>query len=133
MITFGAFSIYVDDQDRALRFYTELLGFTKKNDLLVGGARWLTIVPSAHVDGTELLLEPNGNPIAAEYQKNLYDARIPAAVFAVDDLVAEHRRLASLGVVFTMRPTEMGANLQAMLDDGCGNLILLNQPLSDAT
>ncbi|MGW1428011.1 VOC family protein [Streptomyces sp. NPDC002431] len=117
-------SVFVDDQERALRFYTEILGFTKKHDVPVGGTdRWLTVVSPEDPDGTELLLEPAGHPAARTYRDALVADGIPLAQFAVDDVRAEHERLSALGVRFVQEPTEMGPVTAAVLDDTCGNLI----------
>ncbi len=128
MIRVGVTSVFVDDQSKALAFYTEVLGFHKKRDIPLGEARWLSVMSPADPDGVELLLEPNGNPIASTYQSALREVGLPAhTVFVVDDLEAEHKRMSELGVVFTMAPTRMGEATQAVLDDTCGNLILLLQ------
>ncbi|MEV8455029.1 VOC family protein [Streptomyces sp. NPDC052095] len=117
-------SVFVDDQDRALHFYTEILGFTKKHDVPLGGTdRWLTVVSPEDPDGTELLLEPAGHPAARTYRDALVADGIPLAQFAVDDVRAEHERLSALGVRFAQEPTEMGPVTTAVLDDTCGNLI----------
>ncbi|MER5747205.1 VOC family protein [Streptomyces sp. NPDC002225] len=123
-------SVFVDDQERALRFYTEILGFTKKHDVPVGGTdRWLTVVSPEDPDGTELLLEPAGHPAARTYRDALVADGIPLAQFAVDDVRAEHERLSALGVRFVQEPTEMGPVTAAVLDDTCGNLIqIATQP-----
>ncbi|MFD7071437.1 VOC family protein [Streptomyces sp. NPDC059913] len=123
-------SVFVDDQERALRFYTEILGFTKKHDVPVGGTdRWLTVVSPEDPDGTELLLEPAGHPAARTYRDALVADGIPLAQFAVDDVRAEHERLSALGVRFVQEPTEMGPVTTAVLDDTCGNLIqIATQP-----
>jgi len=118
-------SIHVDDQDRALKFYTEKLGFQKKQDFPVGEFKWLTVVSPEEPDGTELLLEPDDNPAAKAYKKALYEQSIAAAAFAVHDIQAEYERLTGLGVEFTMEPTDMGGTTIAVLDDTCGNLIQL--------
>ncbi len=120
-------SVFVTDQERALRFYTEVLGFVKKHDVPVGEFRWLTVVSADDPDGTELVLEPDANPVSQAYQKGIFDQGIPAASFGVADIRAEHERLRSLGVAFTMEPTEAGAVTIAVLDDTCGNLIQLMQ------
>jgi len=119
--------VFVSDQDEALRFYTETLGFVKKHDLPVGEFKWLTVVSPDEPDGTELLLEPNENPVAQEYQKGIFDQGIPAASFSVTDIGAEYEKLKSLGVAFTMEPTEMGNVTIAVFDDTCGNLIQIMQ------
>ncbi|HOI58118.1 MULTISPECIES: VOC family protein [unclassified Methanoculleus] len=117
-------SIFVDDQDRALRFYTDVLGFVKKSDVSAGEYRWLTVVSPDDQGGTELLLEPNANPVARAYQKGIYEQGIPAASFGVEDTRAEYGRLKGLGVKFTMEPTEVLDRVTiAVFDDTCGNLI----------
>lgn len=128
-------SILVDDQDKALKFYTEMLGFIKKTEFPAGDAKWLTVVPAESTEGVEILLEPNwnpaiqidGKPAASEYQKILFTAGIPATTFGVDDVVKEHDRLMTLGVNFTMKPTKMGPVTLAIFDDTCGNLIAIAQ------
>lgn len=127
MIRISVTSVHVDDQDRALAFYTEILGFTKRQDIPLGSARWLTVVSSLAPDAVELLLEPNGNPIAATYQRELYAAGIPATTFATDDVRKEYQRLTALGVTFTGEPITRGGVTAAILDDTCGNLIGLHQ------
>ncbi len=119
--------VFVSDQDEALKFYTETLGFVKKQDVPVGEFKWLTVVSPEDPDGTELLLEPNENPVAQEYQKGLFGQGIPAASFSVTDVRAEYERLKSLGVAFTMEPTEMPGVTIAVFDDTCGNLVQLMQ------
>jgi catechol 2,3-dioxygenase-like lactoylglutathione lyase family enzyme len=117
-------SVLVDDQERALRFYTDVLGFQKKNDIpLGGGARWLTVVSPDDPQGTELLLEPDAHPAAGPFKAALVDDGIPATSFAVDDVQAEFERLSGLGVRFTQEPVEMGPVTTAVFDDTCGNLI----------
>ncbi|MEV8230397.1 VOC family protein [Streptomyces sp. NPDC079167] len=116
-------SVFVDDQEKALRFYTEALGFVKKADVPLGADRWLTVVSPEDPDGTELLLEPDGHPAAKPYKDALVKDGIPAASFAVDDVRAEFDRLRGLGVSFTQDPLEMGPVTTAVLDDTCGNLI----------
>ena len=120
-------SVFVDDQDKALTFYTEVLGFVKKTDVPLGEARWITVASAADPEGVELLLEPNGNPVAGTYQEGLKGQGIPATSFAVDDIAAEHARLAGLGVQFTQEPIQMGPVTTAVFDDTCGNLIQLAQ------
>ena len=120
-------SVFVSDQDEALRFYTETLGFVKKHDVPVGEFKWLTVVSPDDPDGTELLLEPNDNPVAQEYQKGIFDQGIPAASFSVTDIRAEYEKLKSLGVAFTMEPTELPNVTIAVFDDTCGNLIQIMQ------
>ena len=119
--------VFVSDQDEALRFYTETLGFVKKHDIPVGQFKWLTVVSPDDPDGTELLLEPNENPVSQTYQKGIYDQGIPAASFGVTDIRAEYEKLKSLGVAFTMEPTEVTNVTIAIFDDTCGNLIQIMQ------
>jgi catechol 2,3-dioxygenase-like lactoylglutathione lyase family enzyme len=116
-------SVFVDDQDKALGFYTDVLGFVKKTEIPLGEDRWLTVVSPEEPDGTELLLEPDGHPAVRPFKEALVEDGIPATSFAVDDVRAEHERLAALGVRFTQDPTEMGPVTTAVLDDTCGNLI----------
>lgn len=121
-------SVFVDDQAKALRFYTEVLGFVKKQDVPVGGTdRWLTVVSPDAPDGTELLLEPAHHPAVGPYRTALVADGIPAASFAVDDVPAEFERLRALGVHFTQEPVVMGPVTTAVLDDTCGNLIQIAQ------
>ncbi|MEU2672037.1 VOC family protein [Streptomyces sp. NPDC007164] len=116
-------SVFVDDQDKALRFYTDVLGFVKKHEVPVGEDRWLTVVSPEDPDGTELLLEPDGHRAVKPYRTALVEDGIPAASFAVDDVNAEFDRLRGLGVRFTQDPLETGPVTTAVLDDTCGNLI----------
>lgn len=116
-------SVFVSDQDKAEKFYTESLGFVKKQDVPVGEYRWLTVVSPDDPDGTELLLEPNDNPVSQAYQKGIFEQSIPAASFGVSDIRAEHERLKSLGVAFAMEPTEVAGVTIARFEDTCGNLI----------
>jgi catechol 2,3-dioxygenase-like lactoylglutathione lyase family enzyme len=116
-------SVLVDDQAKALRFYTEILGFVKKEDVPVGEARWLTVVSPDDRDGTELLLEPDGHPAAKPFKQALVADGVPYTSFAVDDVIAEYDRLRALGTRFTQEPLEMGSITTAVLDDTCGNLI----------
>ncbi|NEK93677.1 VOC family protein [Modestobacter muralis] len=118
-------SVFVDDQERALRFYTEKLGFVVKNDVPVGEHRWLTVVSAQDPDGVELVLEPDQHPAARAFKQALVADGIPFTAFAVDDVRAEHERLAAAGVVFTQPPLSMGPMTVAVLDDTCGNLIQL--------
>ena len=120
-------NVFVADQEKALQFYTEKLGFVKKEDVLVGAFRWLTVVSPEDQDGTELLLEPHDNPVAQAYQKGLVAAGIPAASFGVSDIEEEYERLKTLGVTFTMQPTQAGPVTIAVFDDTCGNLIQIMQ------
>jgi catechol 2,3-dioxygenase-like lactoylglutathione lyase family enzyme len=116
-------SVLVDDQEKELKFYTEVLGFVKKTDVPVGEARWLTVVSPEEPDGTELLLEPDGHPAAKPFKQALVDDGIPYTSFAVDDVQAEYERLRGLGVQFTQEPLEMESISTAVFDDTCGNLI----------
>jgi catechol 2,3-dioxygenase-like lactoylglutathione lyase family enzyme len=120
-------SVFVHDQDEALAFYTEVLGFRKKTEIPLGEAKWLTVVSPEAPDGVELLLEPNSNPAAKTYQKAIFDQGIPATTFAVDDIEREYERLTGRGVRFTMKPTKAGPATLAVFDDTCGNLIQLHQ------
>ena len=120
-------SVFVDDQDKALRFYTEVLGFIKKHDVPVGEYKWLTVVSPDDPDGTELLLEPDDHPAVKPYKEALVNDGIPVTAFAVDDVQAEFERLSGLGVEFTQKPTAMGPVTTAVLDDTCGNLIQIAQ------
>ena len=120
-------SIFVDDQAKALDFYTRVLGFRLKNDVPVGEHRWLTVVSPEDPEGTELLLEPSVHPAVKPYKTALVDDGIPATSFQVDDLDSQHERLLSLGVTFTLAPTNAGPVRMAVLDDTCGNLIQLVQ------
>jgi catechol 2,3-dioxygenase-like lactoylglutathione lyase family enzyme len=120
-------SVFVDDQRKALDFYTNVLGFQKKRDIPLGGASWLTVVSPDQPDGTELLLEPSGHPAVNPFKNAIVEDGIPAASFAVDDAHAEFDRLRSRGVRFTQEPTEMGGVTMAVFDDTCGNLIQIVQ------
>ncbi len=120
-------SVFVDDQQKALDFYTNTLGFRKKTDIDLGGASWLTVVSPDQPDGTELLLEPSGHPAVKPYKDALVADGIPATSFAVDDVRAECDRLRSNGVQFTQDPIEMGGVTAAVFDDTCGNLIQIVQ------
>lgn len=122
-------SILVDDQDRALKFYTEVLGFKKKHDIPVGEYRWITVVSPEGPDDVELVLEPNANPAAKTYQQALFAQGIPLTAFEVTDLKAEFARLKELQVAFTKEPTPAGPVMIAVFSDTCGNLIQLYQPL----
>ena len=119
--------IYVDNQDKALTFYTEVLGFLQKADFLIGSFRWLTVVSPEEPDGTELLLEPNDNPAPKLSQAALFQQGIPATAFAVSNLQHEYERLKQQGVVWTREPTQMGPVTIAIFDDTCGNFIQLVQ------
>lgn len=116
-------SVYVDDQDKALRFYTEVLGFLKKHEIPIGTDKWLTVVSLEDPDGTELLLEPDGHPAVRPYKEALVQDGIPLASFAVDDVHSEFVRLREQGVRFTQEPLKMGPVTTAVFDDTCGNLI----------
>jgi catechol 2,3-dioxygenase-like lactoylglutathione lyase family enzyme len=116
-------SIHVDDQAKALAFYTDVLGFVKKNDIPLGEYRWLTVVSPAEPDGVELVLEPSDHPAVGPYKDALVADGIPFTSFAVDDVQKEYERLRGLGVTFTQEPTVMGPVTTAVLDDTCGNLI----------
>jgi predicted enzyme related to lactoylglutathione lyase len=116
-------SVYVDDQGKALRFYTEVLGFAKKNDFSQGPFRWLTVASPEEPDGTELQLALNDNPAARTYQQAMFEQGQPAAMFYVDDVQGEHDRMKPLGAEFTMPPTKVTGSTIAMLNDTCGNLI----------
>ncbi|GGC95657.1 hypothetical protein GCM10007216_28010 [Thalassobacillus devorans] len=120
-------SVFVKDQAKALQFYTEVLGFEKKMDLPAGDFRWLTVVSPEDAGGIDLLLEPNHHPAAKQYQESIYRDGIPATSFAVDDIDTEYERLASLGVRFQTKPTNMGGSMVAVFDDTCGNMIQLVQ------
>lgn len=120
-------SVFVDDQDKALKFYTEVLGFVKKRDMPVGKFRWLTVVSPEEPDGTELLLEPNDNPAAKTYQNSIFEQGIPATAFFAEDIQKEYKRMKKLGVVFTMKPTKTGSTIVALFNDTCGNLIQITQ------
>ena len=120
-------SIFVNDQTQALKFYTDALGFVKKQDFPIGAFKWLTVVSPDEPEGTELLLEPNDNSAAKTYQKAMFEQGIPLASFATDDIRMEFERLSKLGVAFRMEPTRMGDTTVAMFDDTCGNLVQLYQ------
>ena len=118
-------SVFVDDQEKALRFYTDVLGFVKRHDIPMGPFRWLTVVSPEAPDGAELLLEPNENPAAQVYQKALFEQGIPLTAFASADVRAEYERLKALGVVFRGKPQEIGTTTAVAFEDCCGNLIQL--------
>lgn len=120
-------SVLVDDQEKALRFYTEVLGFVKKHDVPMGGPRWLTVVSPEAPDEVELLLEPNANPAATVFQKALFDQGIPLTAFAVDDVHGEYEKLKRAGVVFRGEPKKAGPVTIAIFEDTCGNLIQIYQ------
>lgn len=117
-------SIFVDIQEEALQFYTDILGFEKKVDEPVGeGFRWLTLVSPNQPDGAQLVLEPNGNPIAGDYQQRLFEANIPITMFGVENVQQTYDALTQKGVHFTVEPTTMGSAKMAIFNDTCGNLI----------
>jgi predicted enzyme related to lactoylglutathione lyase len=120
-------SLYVDDQDKALRFYTEVLGFSKKADYSNGPFRWLTVASPEELDGTELQLTLNDNPAAKAYQQAMFQQGQPAAMFFTDDVKADYERIKVHGTEFTMTPTDVHYATIAKLDDTCGNLIQLTQ------
>ncbi len=118
-------SVLVDDQDKALRFYTEVLGFVRKTEIPLGDHRWLTVVSPEDPDGVELALEPDEHPAARPFKAALVSDGIPFTSFAVQDVHTETARLRALGVTFTQEPLQMGAMTTAVLDDTCGNLIMI--------
>lgn len=120
-------SVYVDDQEKALRFYTEVLGFKKKSDFSNGPYRWLTVSSPEDPDGTELQLALNSNPAAKAYQQALFEQKQPAAMFFTDDLQSDYERMKAGGAEFTMPPTDVTASKIAMVNDTCGNLLQLTQ------
>jgi len=120
-------SIFVDDQSKALRFYTEVLGFAKKADFSQGPYRWLTVASPEEPDGTELQLALNNNPAAKTYQQAIFQQSQPAANFFTDDIKGDYERIKARGAVFTMPPTDTKGSTIAMLNDTCGNLIQLTQ------
>jgi catechol 2,3-dioxygenase-like lactoylglutathione lyase family enzyme len=124
----GLAGIIVDDQEKALAFYTGVLGFTVKNDIPMGQFRWLTVTSPEGAEGVELVLEPIGFPPAHAYQSALYAAGIPATAFLTDDIASEYARLKALGVVFRGEPANMGPITGVLFEDTCGNLINLVQP-----
>jgi len=120
-------SVYVDDQEKAVRFYTKVLGFVKKADFSQGPFRWLTVASPEDPDGTELQLAPNDNPAAKAYQQAMFQQNQPAAMFFTDDMQADYERMKAQGAEFTMLPTDVTASKIAMLNDTCGNLIQVTQ------
>jgi catechol 2,3-dioxygenase-like lactoylglutathione lyase family enzyme len=120
-------SVLVDDQEKALRFYTDVLGFIKKNDIPMGQFRWLTVVSPGDANGVELLLEPDQHPAARPFKRALVEDGIPFTSFGVEDVQAEYDRLSQAGVHFTQPPVAMGPVTTAVLDDTCGNLIQIAQ------
>ena len=123
-------SVCVDDQEKALRFYTDVLGFQKKDDVPAGEYRWITVVSPADPQGPELGLEPDVHPAAKVFKAAMYNDGIPFTAFAVKDMESEHKRLESLGVKFTSPPKDYGTVIAAILDDTCGNLIQITQEKS---
>jgi len=121
-------SIMVEDQDKALRFYTDMLGFRKKHEIPVGEFKWLTVVSPEGPDDIELSLEPNANPAGKAFQQAMFTQGIPLAAFEVSDIQGEYARLVKHGVAFTREPTRTGPVTIAILSDTCGNLIQLYQP-----
>ena len=120
-------SVIVRDQEHALRFYTEVLGFIKKTEIPVGDYKWLTVVSPDEPDGAQLVLEPDAHPAAATYQKALFETGTPLTSFAVDDVQGEVERLKALGVTISMEPTDVGTAIIAVFDDTCGNFIQIYQ------
>jgi len=120
-------SVFVDDQDKALKFYTEVLGFIKKTDLPAGEYRWLTVVSPEAPDGVQLVLEPSDNPATQTFKRAIFEQGIPFVSFGVDDIQAEYARLKKQGVAFTVEPTNMGNTIIAVFNDTCGNLIQIHQ------
>jgi catechol 2,3-dioxygenase-like lactoylglutathione lyase family enzyme len=120
-------SIFVKDQEKALRFYTGILGFVEKSDIPAGEYRWLTVVSPEDPNGIELVLEPNINPAARAYQEAIFNQGIPATMFFVDDIQKEYDKLKKMGVAFKSGPTEAGPAIIAIFDDSCGNFIQISQ------
>jgi predicted enzyme related to lactoylglutathione lyase len=120
-------SVYVDDQDKALRFYTEVLGFVKKDDVSRGPYRWLTVVSAEEPNGAELQLAPNNNPAARAYQQAMFQQGQPAMMFYTDDVKGDYERAKDRGAEFTMPPTDMKVATIAVLKDTCGNLVQISQ------
>ncbi|ESY74786.1 MULTISPECIES: VOC family protein [unclassified Mesorhizobium] len=120
-------SVYVDNQENALRFYTDVLGFIKKADFSNGPYRWLTVASAEEPDGTELQLALNDNPAAKAYQEAIFKQSQPAVMFFTDDVKGDHERIKAKGAAFTMAPTEVTGSTIAQLNDGCGNLVQITQ------
>jgi predicted enzyme related to lactoylglutathione lyase len=120
-------TLYVDDQEKALRFYTEKMGFAKKNDFSQGPYRWLTVTPGDDPNGVELQLALNSNPAAKTYQQAIFEQNQPAIMFFTDDIKSDYERIKSHGAEFTMPPTDVTGSTIAMLKDTCGNLVQLTQ------
>ncbi len=123
--------VYVDDQESALAFYTDVLGFQVKHNVPIGEHAWITVVSPSSPDGPELLLEPAGHPAVKPYRDALIEDGIPLAQFAVDDVEAEYERLTAQGVTFTQPPTEFGDHIIAVFDDTCGNLVMIQSLAAD--
>jgi predicted enzyme related to lactoylglutathione lyase len=123
-------SVYVEDQDKALKFYTEVLGFIKNKEIPAGEFKWLTVVSPEEPNGTELVLEPSSNPATKTFQSALFKQGIPLTAFAVSDIQKEYKRMKKVSVTFTMKPTQTGPVTIAIFDDTCGNLIQLYQEAS---
>jgi len=123
----GLTTVYVDDQDKALRFYTEVLGFVKKTDVSQGPFRWLTVISPENPDGVELQLALDNNPVVKAYQQGMLQQSQPAAMFFTDDVQADYERMKARGAQFTMPPTDVTASRIAMLKDTCGNLVQVTQ------
>jgi catechol 2,3-dioxygenase-like lactoylglutathione lyase family enzyme len=126
-VRIGLTSVLVDDQDKALRFYTDVLGFVKKHDVPLGAHRWLTVVSPDDPDGVELVLEPDEHPAVKPFKQALVEDGIPFNSFDVKDVNAEYQRLVAAGVRFTQPPVEMGPVISAVFDDTCGNLMQIAQ------
>lgn len=124
-------SVFVDDQEQALAFYTDVLGFETAADIPVGEHRWLTVVSPDDPRGPQVVLEPSDHPAVGPFKQALYDDGLPAVSFGVDDVEAEHRRLVELGVRFTQEPLSMGPVTTAVLDDTCGNLVQIASSTED--
>ncbi len=120
-------SVFVENQEKALKFYTEVLGFVKKQDFPVGHFKWLTVVSPEEPGGTELLLEPSENPATKIFKKEIFEQGIAAAAFEVSDIDGEYERLRNQGVEFAMEPTDVGTAIVAVFDDTCGTLIQIYQ------
>ena len=124
---FKVASVYVDDQEKALHFYTEVLGFTKKNDFTQGPYRWLTVISPEDPDGVEIQLAPNNNPVAKAYQEGIFQQGQPALMFFTGDVKGDYERIKGKGGEFTMPPTDVTGSNITQLNDGCGNLIQITQ------
>ena len=120
-------SVFVDDQDKALRFYTEVLGFVKKADFTKGPFRWLTVASAEQPDGTQLQLAKNDNPAAKAFQRAMFEQRQPAVMFTTDDLQSDWQRMKARGAEFVMPPTDVTGSKIAQVNDGCGNLVQITQ------